>query len=94
MLSINDLQQVLEATWDANAKWYAFGVALGVPCNNLASIEKSYKSKCDDCFIETVKEWLKGADPAPTWSALCNALKARTVGCRQLAKKLRKQHFK
>ena len=94
MLSVNHLQQVLEATRDVCARWYAFGLALGVPCNTLDTIEKTHKSVCDDCFRETLKEWLKGADRLPTWGALCNALKARTVGHRELAERLSKQHCK
>ena len=92
MLSIDDLHQVKEAAWEVRAKWYDFGLALGVPCDTLDAVKKSNQGDCDDCFRESLKEWLKGAEPPPTWSALCNALKSPSLGYGELANELSKRH--
>ena len=90
MLSIDDLHQVQVATWEARAKWYNCGLALGLTAGTLDAISKSKNSDCDECFREILKEWLKRAGSPPTWHALCTALKDPSVGLGKLAKKLRK----
>ena len=94
MLSIDDLHRVLKATWEARAKWYNYGLALGVSTADLEVIKENYRGVCDNCFRETLIEWLKKAHPPPTWRALCIALEDPLVGHGELAEKLSKQHCK
>ena len=91
-LSIDDLHKVQTATWAVRAKWYSCGLALGFTSGTLDAIKKYCQGNCDDCFREILKEWLKRADPPPTWSALCNALKSPSVGHGELAEELSKHH--
>ena len=79
-LGIGDLHQVQTATWAVRAEWYNCGLALGVSSDTLDAVKKDNPKNCGDCFTETLKEWLKGANPSPTWSALCNALESPSVG--------------
>ena len=72
-------------------KWYDCGLALGVLPHTLDAIKVNQRDDCDDCYRETLKEWLKGANPLPTWSALCKALKSPAVRYEALAEKLSKQ---
>ena len=91
ILSIDDLHQVQKATWEARAKWYSCGLALGLTAGTLDAIRETHGG---DCYTETLKEWLKRADLHPSWRALCNALKSPPVGYVELAEKLSKQHVK
>ena len=88
-LSVDDLQQVQETTWDARAKWYNCGLALGLPAGTLNAFKETHRGDCDNCYRETLIEWLKGANPQPSWSALCKALKSPTVGHEELAESMR-----
>ena len=88
MLCIDDLHKVLKATWEARAKWYNCGLALGLTAGTLDATEKSCQSKCDDCFREILKEWLQKARPSPSWIALCIALEDPSVGHDELAENL------
>ena len=92
MLNIDDLHKVLKATWEARAKWYNCGLALGISSTDLEVIKENHRGVCDNCFRETMIEWLNTAHPPPTWSALCSALQDPLVGHGELAEKLGKQH--
>ena len=80
MLGTKDLHRVQTATWAVRAMWYNCGLALGVSSGTLDAINRSKHGDCGDCYTETLKEWLKGADPPPSWSALCIALESPSVG--------------
>ena len=80
MLSINDLHTVQTATWEARAKWYNCGLALGLTVGTLEAIKENHRGVCENCFRQTLIEWLKRADPPPTWCALCIALEDPSVG--------------
>ena len=91
-LDIDDLHRVQDATWEVRAKWYNCGLALGVSSADLEVIKENHRGDCDNCFRETLIEWLKRAHPPPTWSALCNALSSPSVGHGELAERLSKKH--
>ena len=88
MLGIGDLHQVLTNTLEARAKWYHCGLALGLSAGTLDAFEKQYKCDCTDCYTSVLKTWLRGSDPQPTKSALCNALRSQSVGRGDLTDKL------
>ena len=81
-------------TWEARVKWYDLGLALGFSLVDLEVIMEDHRGSCDDCFMEIMKKWLKGAHLPPTWRALCNTLKVTSVGLGELAEKLSKQFAK
>ena len=91
-LSIDDLQRVRVATWKVRVDWHNVGLALGLSADTLKVIEIKYRDDCDKCYTEALQAWLRGANPRPSWNALCNALKSTTVGYELLAKKLSKEH--
>ena len=90
MLGIHDLHKVLKATWEARAKWYNCGLALGLTAGTLDAVKKGNIGDCGDCFTEMLKEWLQKVRPPPSWRALCIALEDPSVGHDELAENL---HF-
>ena len=86
-LSIDDLGDVLEAVWEARAKWYNIGLKLGISVGTLDSIESSNQNS-GRCLTAMIKDWLKNGKPKPSWAQLAKALKSRMVGYAQLAEEL------
>ena len=84
---MDDLGTVLQETYEARNKWYDIGLGLKVSVATLDGI-KSQSDDPKDCLRETLKPWLKGTDPKPTWRALVEALKSCIVEEHQLAKRL------
>ena len=91
MLCIDDLHKVQTATWEARAKWYNCGLALGITAGTLDAVKKSNHGDCDDCFTEILKKWLQKARPSPSWISLCIALEDPSVGHHELAESLESQ---
>ena len=74
----------------AAAKWYNFGLALGVSSSHLDAIKEDYGTVAD-CLREMLNYWLKNADQ-PTWERVAEALGRRTVSRRRLAQSIRGRH--
>ena len=82
-----DLGCVLEEVIDAQAEWYNVGLKLQVRPGTLDGIKLQYHNP-KDALREMLKEWLKMANPRPTWKALVNALGSRAVGKVKMATEL------
>ena len=91
-LTTDDLQLVLNAAWDACCKWYNIGIQLGINSSDLDAIKMRCHDDPDNCFRELIKNWLRGNNPRPTWSAIATALRARSVGFEQITVKTESQH--
>ena len=86
-----DLGKVLKDTFAARSKWYYIGLELEVEASELDAIKANH-SDVDDCYLETLKVWLKGVAPKPTWDALAEALASDMVKKSDLAVKLRDKY--
>ena len=86
-LTIDNLGDVLEAVWEARAKWYNIGLKLDTSPGTLDSIKVANQNP-DDCITAMIKDWLNNGRPKPTWAAVAIALKSPMVGYAQLAKEL------
>ena len=91
-LGMDDLQKVRVATWVVRVDWHNVGLALGLPVDTLEVIKNEQRENCDKCYTQALQVWLRGANPRPSWNALCSALKSPTVGYELLAKELSKEH--
>ena len=60
---------------------------------SLEAIKQRNKENPDDCLTEMLLEWLKQANPKPTWSCIVIALRESTVGLGQLAESIENQHL-
>ena len=87
-LSINDLNDVLKAIWDARAKWESIGLSLGILYADLEVIKQEAGPSIDARFRAMVEFWLTRKEPRPTWAALVDALKSPVVGLIALAHRI------
>ena len=92
-LTTDDLQLVLNAAWDARCKWYNIGIQLGINSSDLDAIRMRCHNDPDNCFRELIKNWLRGNNPRPTWSAIATALRARSVGHERIAVETESQQY-
>ena len=77
---IDDLQNVREQLVDVS-KWEDLGLALGLKYPTLEKIRHNGSGNVDTCKREMLVAWLKKTDGClPTWKALVDALRNRTVG--------------
>ena len=91
-ISLKDLGSVLKESFAARSKWYYIGLELGVEASELDAIKKDNPDAVKDCYLETLKCWLKGVAPKPTWTALAEALASDMVDEVGLAEKLREKY--
>ena len=69
-------------------KLQMFGLALGLQLNDLPTFSPCHGHP----HVDIISQWLKKADPAPTWEKLVEALNAPTVNETVLAKKVARNH--
>ena len=83
----DNLADVRELTSEATPRWKELGLQLKLKPTSLDVIAMdSHDTR--ECFREMLREWLRMADPSPTWEALITALKSESVGLRDLARKV------
>ena len=94
ILTIDDLDAVITALWDARAKWKDIGRCIGVDAGTLDTM----KGADSDCLRDTLTHWLRGVykpdDPKSKrriWHTLIEALRARAVNEEAMADKLEKE---
>ena len=87
VLSINDLREIIDQTWEARPQWYNVGLGLGISADNLDAMQINNQGNCDACFREIFKKWLRN-HRRPTWSLLAEALESPSVGMAELANKI------
>ena len=83
--------QVIEELHDASLKWYKIGLQLKLSPTCLDKI-KEEESDSSDKLLEMSKAWLKKIEPKPTWSALVQALRTRSVGEEKEASRLEEKY--
>ena len=90
-LRINDLGKVQDTIWEARTQWYNLGLALEITPDTLDTIELANGQNPDRCFRAMLTKWLREHEQ-PTWSALAEALKSRSVGRSDLAQEILEQN--
>ena len=92
ILRIENLLEVQNAVWPARAKYYCFGVALGVSPDDLDAFEKSNAYRVDECFMEVLKYCLRQKEGL-SQQKLADALASNPVGLGNLADEIRCMRF-
>ena len=77
------------AIQEARCQWYDIGVELRVSANDLDAIKRKHRDDPKDCLTETLKIFLRRADPKPTWIRLADALGSKAVGFGYLGERVR-----
>ena len=90
-LTLEDLGEVIQALYEARAKWYHIGVQLKLSVGTLDAIRSKF-SDSTDCVTEMCSHWLRCIDPRPSWAALTKALESPPVGEGHLAQQLRDKY--
>ena len=60
------------------AKWFEFGVNLGLLYPTLEAIDANHRGNTSRCLMECLSKWLSKADEnvyPPTWQTLASALR-------------------
>ena len=84
-MTIKDLESVQTALWDARPKWYNIGLKLGVTAGDLDVIKRRNLNNDDECLTDLLAQWLRQANPPPTWNSIIDALRSPTVNLTPLA---------
>ena len=72
--------QVLRHYKFPEAKWFEFGLNLGLLHPTLEAIESAHKSNPSRCLMECLAKWLtEGSDGTLVWQTLANALREMDV---------------
>lgn len=87
-LDLHSLAEIFGKIYEVRTKWNNFGLALGMDYNDLAAVKIECRDILDECLKELLARWLKKSRPRPTWKALIEALKSKTVGFEELAEKM------
>ena len=83
MLTLDDLGLLLEELVNVRTQWYPLGLQLKVRTGTLDRIRAQFHDPRDQ-LLEMLKTWLTTA-VNPSWKALINALRSRSVGAYKLA---------
>ena len=84
----DNLAEVRDLIYGARLQWHNLGLELGLSELTLRVIRANNPQDVDACFREMIYEWLKMANPLPTWEALIAALKKDCIRCEDVAKKV------
>uniref|UniRef100_A0A1X7TW21 SH3 domain-containing protein n=1 Tax=Amphimedon queenslandica TaxID=400682 RepID=A0A1X7TW21_AMPQE len=73
---LNFVLQVLRHYKFPEARWFDFGLNLGLPYHTLKAIESANKGDPSNCLMECLAKWLtEGSDHTLVWQTLANALR-------------------
>jgi hypothetical protein len=91
-LSLSDLDAVIDALWDARAKWNDIGRRIGVDVGTLDTMKSS---NAGVALREMLSHWLRGVYKSDeqnskprTWRTIIEALRARAVNEEAMANRL------
>jgi len=90
-LTIADLATLHDRLYEIRAKWYSFGLQLGVDVGTLDSIQCEFRNP-GDCLMGALRHWLK-THPEPTWKAVMWALQSNSVEENQLAHSFEAEYY-
>ena len=90
-LSIDDIRNVLDLSWNAREKWHLIGVRFSMEASELGVIERDNKNDIEEQFRNMIKKWLEMGGKGCTWKAVYDALRHHTVGHNSIAEYLKKR---
>ena len=88
----SDLRCVRSAIFSVRHKWHDIGIELDIPFQTLNAIEADCPNNSAACLRKMLEEWLSTTSPAPSWSALVEALSSEPVKEKRLAEEIRTQY--
>ena len=85
-----DFNKIYETLFEARAKWYNLGLALGLDTGTLDSIKHNNKDECEACLREALKQ--QKHTTKLTWTEIIKALRSPTVEENIKADKLQRKY--
>ena len=87
------LRTILDSISTLTADWFNLGVALGLSCDTLKTIECDHPKDARRCQTEMVIAWLQMKDnPQPSWQALASALSSPSINRIEIATMIASEH--
>ena len=78
LLSIENLKEILDLTWNCRARWRFLGIELGIDEGTLDAINENNR-RVEDCLREMITIWLRNDKPKPSRHAISTALQSGRV---------------
>ena len=78
ILTIKDIREVLDLTWNYRARWKFIGTELEIDVGTLDAIDANNKT-VEDSLREMINHWLRNEKPRPTRDAITVALQSEHV---------------
>ena len=66
-LTIDNLNDVIKAVWEARMEWYGISLDLRISADDLDTIQKDHRDT-KTCYMEMLKVWLRQTQTCPTWT--------------------------
>ena len=85
------LVTIVDTVHTLTAKWFNFGLELGLSFNVLSQIEHDHPRDSLRCLTEVITRWLHN-NPQSSWRGLASALSSPSMGELRLAANIAKDH--
>ena len=92
ILTEYDAVNILEELTEAQNCAYLLGFMFGIKPSEVEAIQTMYQNP-KERLCQIILAFLRQAEPPPTWRAIVNALKSKTVNLTALAKRVEAAHF-
>ena len=91
-LTLQDLKEVENISWNARTKWREIGIQLKIDYETLNVIECDCDN-VDSRFDKMLSTWLIQINPEPTWTRLSSALKSKPVDREDIAQNIERENL-
>ena len=85
------LKDIVNELYEVNTKWNDIGIQLEIPKATRKRLQQAYRDDPQRALTDMMDEWLESADPEPSWSAIVDALRSRSVNAKTLANNLERR---
>ena len=92
ILTESDAVTILEELTEAQYSASLLGLMLNIKPVEVEAISKMYQDPMER-LCQIILAWLRQVEPPPTWRAIVNALRSKTVNLTALAKRVEAAHF-
>ena len=85
------LRTIVDTVHSLTARWFNFGLALGLSSEALDQIEYNHPRDSLRCLTEVIRTWLR-SNPQSSWRGLASALSSPSVNEFALAAEIAQDH--
>ena len=85
------IEDIANELYEVNTQWNDIGIQLKVPKATRKRLQQVHKDNPQQALTEMMEEWLDTDDPEPSWPAIVNALRSRSVNAKTLANNMERR---